>query len=128
MWGIAALLASFRGAISILVDNYEGEDIPDTLFNDPCPKEWEEVWEFTARVVETFEKAVKASKQQHKKTTEAYRTALLEGCFRDGQVMLEKKRKESDTDLIARITAGLIRGQVNLENDKWLRVLWNQPK
>ena len=79
-------------------------------------------------VVETFEKAAKASKKNPQKTIEVYRTALLDGCFRDGQVKLIKKRKETDTDLIARITAGLIRGNVKLDNDKWLRVLWNYPK
>ena len=111
----------------MLIDIHDG-DVPGSLFTDPCPEKWDEVWEFARLVVDTFEKAAKASKKNPKKTIEVYRTALLDGCFRDGQFKLIKKRLESDTELIARITAGLIRGKVQLEKDKWLRVLWNYPK
>ena len=71
-------------------------------------------------VLDTIAKAAKASK----KKADTYRTALIEGCFKDGQVQILKQPKESDLDLVARITMGLIRGGVDLERDKWLGVLW----
>ena len=66
------------------------------------------------------EKAAKASK----KNKETYRTALLEGCLKDGRVPIRRKSKESDEELIARVVVGLIRGGIDLEEDKWLRVVW----
>ena len=75
-------------------------------------------------VLDTIAKAAKASK----KKADTYRTALMEGCFKDGQVHIVKKPKESDLDLMARVTMGLIRGGVDLEQDKWLGILWRLPK
>ena len=71
-------------------------------------------------VLDTIAKAAKASK----KKADTYQTALMEGCFKDGQVQIVKKPKESDLDLVARVAMGLIKGGVNLEQDKWLGVLW----
>ena len=125
---VEALLESFRGAISLLVDNYTGKASLDKLFEAPCPKELSEVWDFARNVVDVIEKAAKAKKQNKSKAIEVYRTALLEGCLKDGQITVKWKRTESDVDLIARVAVGLIRGQVNLEEDQWFRVLWHLPR
>ena len=91
---------------------------------EPCPRDCDEVYEFSQVVLDTIAKAAKASK----KKADTYRTALMEGCFKDGQVHIVKKPKESDLDLMARVTMGLIRGGVDLEQDKWLGILWRLPK
>ena len=86
------------------------------------------MWDFARNVVDVIEKAAKAKKQNKSKAIEVYRTALLEGCLKDGQITVKWKRTESDVDLIARVAVGLIRGQVNLEEDQWFRVLWHLPR
>jgi hypothetical protein len=74
--------------------------------------------------MEVVEKAAKASK----KNRETYRTALLEGCLKDGRIPIRRKSKETDMELIARVVMGLIRGGIDLEEDKWLRVIWHWPR
>ena len=73
--------------------------------------------------MEVVEKAAKASV----KNKETYRTALLGGCLKDGRIPIRRKSKETDMELIARVVTGLIRGGLDLEEDKWLRVIWRWP-
>ena len=103
----------------MLLGWHRGE-VAATFFVEPCPEDFDEVYEFAQVVLDTIAKAAKASK----KKADTYRTALMEGCFKDGQVQIMKQPKESDLDLVARVTMGLIRGGVDLERDKWLGVLW----
>ena len=111
---------SLRGAISTLADDRDDDDA-ENLFEDPCPEGCKEAYDFAETVLEVVEKAAKASK----KNRETYRTQLLEGCLKDGRVSIRRKRKETDIELIARVVMGLIRGGIDLEEDKWLRVVWH---
>ena len=117
---VEALLESLRGAISTLADNHDDEEA-ENLFEDPCPEGCKEAHDFAETVLEVVEKAAKASK----KNRETYRTQLLEGCLKDGRVSIRRKSKETDMELIARVVMGLIRGGIDLEEDKWLRVVWH---
>ena len=38
------LLESFRGAIAMLVENTEGEEVAATFFVEPCPEGFDEVY------------------------------------------------------------------------------------
>ena len=52
---------------------------------------------------------------------------LLEGVFRDGVLPITRVRHETDTEVIARATCGIMRAGVNPEDDLVLRAIWNDP-
>lgn len=119
-----ALIASFSGAIQELAAQRDQDELLEH-FQKPCPTEAEEVLAFAGRCEQILLKAGKASKKR--KGDQLYLTQLLEGVFKDGVIGIRKVRHETDTEIIARATCGLMRAGVNPEDDLVLRAIWNDP-